>query len=315
MSSVELTRAEATGGELPLVCVCCGDAARRCYPVALHGRMLGPVQGPLCVAHRNHWRWRIAATYLVFAWAGLMAVGFLLMMWTASATTEIGLTLLPWVVGLLGFPVVAVIYFALFFTSVHVTWATKDSITLVGVAPAFVEALRLHRKYQVERRMKKPKAEPTPAVPLTETARQALDLAEREARRCRHDHVGTGHLLFALSEPSAGVAGPILHGLSISPDRLQAEIERQGLSGTGTNPAGQLPTTPALNRALADAAREAGRANQSWVGEGHLLLAVLRAEGGTVSQLLAGIGADPEAMRQKVQRLLASAGEEDKDVR
>jgi hypothetical protein len=315
MASVELTRAEATGGELPLVCVCCGDAARRYYPVALHGRMLGPLQGPLCVAHRNHCRWRIAATYLVFAWAALMVVGFLLMMWTASTTSEIGLALLPWVVGLLGFPVVSVIYFVLFFTSVRVTWATKDSITLVGVAPAFVEALRLHRKYQVERRMKKPKAAPPPAVPLTEVARRALDLAQREAHRCRHDHVGTGHLLYALSEPSAGVAGPVLHGLSISPDRLRAEIERQGLSGTSTEQAGELPTTPALNRVLADAAREAAHANQTQVGEGHLLLALLRAEEGTVPQLLVGIGANPEEIRRKVLWLLEPAREEAPEVR
>jgi hypothetical protein len=316
MASVELTRAEATGGELPLVCVCCGDAARRCYPVALHGRMLGPVQGPLCVAHRNHWRWRIAATYLVFAWAALMVVGFVLMMWAASTPpTEIGLAFLPWVVGLLGFPVVSVIYFVLFFTSVRVTWATKDSITLAGVAPAFVEALRLHRKYQVERRMKKPKAEPTPAVPLTDTARQALDLAQREARRCRHDHVGTGHLLCALSEPVAGVAGPILHGLSISQDRLRVEIERQGLSATVTDQTEDLPTTPTLNRVLADAAREAGRANQSQAGEGHLLLALLRAEEGTVTQLLAGIGANPEEVRHKVRALLEPAGEDVLEVR
>ena len=45
--------------------------------------------------------------------------------------------------------------------------------------------------------------------PFNSSAREAINLAEQEARAMRHDFVGTEHLLLGLLEEQSGIVGSI----------------------------------------------------------------------------------------------------------
>ena len=60
---------------------------------------------------------------------------------------------------------------------------------------------------------------------LTMRVRQTLLAAWKEAERLGHGHVGTEHLLLALSRDRHGIAGQVLANLGMA-DRVAEELER-----------------------------------------------------------------------------------------
>jgi dihydroneopterin aldolase len=62
--------------------------------------------------------------------------------------------------------------------------------------------------------------------PLTPRARNALELASKEALHLGHDYVGAEHLLLGLARESKGVAAQVLYKLGADPDGLRREVAR-----------------------------------------------------------------------------------------
>lgn len=126
---------------------------------------------------------------------------------------------------------------------------------------------------------------------LGEPARRIVALAEEEASRLGHPHVGTEHLLLAvmLDETSdvaqelAG-AGATLHGARIK------VIEAVGRnSGWAAGP--DTPFTARATRALERASRFCLQRRDHQVGSRHILLGILDVEG-TAGQVLRGLDVD-----------------------
>src|SRR5260370_15336018 len=55
---------------------------------------------------------------------------------------------------------------------------------------------------------------------LTARAKRALDLATREAKKLKHDHVGTEHVLLGLVDETEIVAARVLRELGLDSDRV-----------------------------------------------------------------------------------------------
>ena len=74
-------------------------------------------------------------------------------------------------------------------------------------------------------------------IDLTPRARQTLELAVKESRRLSHHYIGTEHLLLGIVRAGEGLGFELLREHGISPQRVQAEVERllsqprAGLSG------------------------------------------------------------------------------------
>jgi hypothetical protein len=172
MATIKLGRYESKMGDLPRVCLRCGEAASEyrehvfshspwwiylailpglipflVLSILLNRRLL--VRVPLCDEHVNHWRWR----QLVLL-AGLVLPGLALLFFMAievltggrffsheemgklsALTTLIFVVLVVWLA----------VAIALKLTAIHETKIARYSITLTGVADEFVEALRVHR--------------------------------------------------------------------------------------------------------------------------------------------------------------------------
>jgi len=60
--------------------------------------------------------------------------------------------------------------------------------------------------------------------PLTSRAKRAIDLATREARKLKHDHVGTEHVLLGLVDETESVAARVLRELGLDSDTVRTAV-------------------------------------------------------------------------------------------
>jgi ATP-dependent Clp protease ATP-binding subunit ClpA len=125
---------------------------------------------------------------------------------------------------------------------------------------------------------------------LSDRARNALALAEDEARLLRHGHVGTEHLLLGVlaDADSPAARALVAHGATLDGSRsMVAEAVGEQDLGAGADP--QL--TPRANRALERAQRLSLRRHDAQVDTDHIMLSVLDIEG-RAGQVLRGLGVD-----------------------
>jgi hypothetical protein len=126
---------------------------------------------------------------------------------------------------------------------------------------------------------------------FTDRARKVMQLAKQEAQRFNHEYIGTEQILLALVKDGAGAAADVLTNLGIDPRKVRSEVERTIQRGPEIVVMGKLPQTPAARRAIEYAIEEAKNLNHSYVGTEHLLLGLMREEGGVASQVLWNLGA------------------------
>jgi len=146
MATITVRRDDAAQGNLPLVCMICGQQAAgyRLKRFRMGGAHV--LRAPLCVQHGDHWRGRA----LLILCGSAAAVVLLLLGFSVIMTARYdSLTLLGGAVLLMAavFLSVAmlVLYAALRYTSIRAIGADEHTITFVGVANGFVDAYQLER--------------------------------------------------------------------------------------------------------------------------------------------------------------------------
>jgi hypothetical protein len=136
-------------------------------------------------------------------------------------------------------------------------------------------------------------------------ARKAMQLAHDEARRLRHEYVGTEHLLVGVLREEFQGAFRLLLDCGVNPARLVREAEECVRPGPSAVDAGQLPLTPRAVKVLEYAREEAAGLKHPSIGVEHLVLGLLRETEGVAGQLLAAHGLTAERLRQELARLPA----------
>lgn len=168
---------------------------------------------------------------------------------------------------------------------------------------------------------------------FTRAARDVVVHAQEEATALGHEHVGTEHLLLALSALDAGVAGGVLRALRVDhdalrdeviallgPDRLDADalatigidldqVRRSVEASFGTGAlsrrrgcrrgarGGFRPLTPRAKRALELALREALALGDRQIGSEHILLGLTADPASAAAAALRRVGAPPDSVR------------------
>jgi ATP-dependent Clp protease ATP-binding subunit ClpA len=141
---------------------------------------------------------------------------------------------------------------------------------------------------------------------FTERAREVVVLAQDEARRLRHNYIGTEHLLLGLLREEEGIAARVLESLDVEVNEVRAQVARvvgQGDEAT----TGQIPFTPRAKKVLELSLREALSLNHSYIGTEHVLLGLVRENEGVAARILLDLGVDAEMVRKTV---LESLGKE-----
>lgn len=132
---------------------------------------------------------------------------------------------------------------------------------------------------------------------------RVLELARDEAKRFKHNHIATQHLLLGLLRQEEGVAGKVLVGMGVELNKVRLAVEF--MFGYGDRlVAGEAGLTPRAKKVVELAVEEAQRLNHTYVGSGHLLLGLLREGEGIAAGILENFGVKLDDLRRLTERLV-----------
>jgi ATP-dependent Clp protease ATP-binding subunit ClpC len=140
---------------------------------------------------------------------------------------------------------------------------------------------------------------------FTERARQSVVFAQDEARRLRHNYLGTEHLLLGLLREEEGMAARILVSMGITVEEVRAQVARVIGEGEEVTP-GQIPFTPRAKKVLELALQESIGLRHNYIGTEHILLGIGREGEGVAARVLVEFGADAEKVRDALLGVLPS---------
>jgi|UniRef100_A0A7V3YFN3 ATP-dependent Clp protease ATP-binding subunit ClpC len=137
----------------------------------------------------------------------------------------------------------------------------------------------------------------------TERARKVIILAQDEAVRLKHNHIGTEHLLLGLLREREGLAAKILDSFDITLELVRSELEHM-VDRTEYQGSREVAFTPRAKRVLELALDETRRMGHNYVGTEHILLGILREGEGVGAQILRRLGLDLEMVRNRLYEFL-----------
>ncbi len=144
---------------------------------------------------------------------------------------------------------------------------------------------------------------------FSDRARQALRLAQEEARRMGHNYIGTEHLLLGLLAEGRGLAAQALAEMDIHLERTREAVEF--VVGKESGPTRSEPTlTPRTKKVIEYAVEEARQMGYRYIGTEHLLLGLLREEEGIAVGILESLGVSARGMRAKVLEMIGHGSRE-----
>lgn len=139
---------------------------------------------------------------------------------------------------------------------------------------------------------------------FTPRAQQVLNLARREADRFHHNYIGAEHVLLGMLKLGHGVAVTVIENAGVNIPELISKIEASLMPGTAAGNEGSLPYTPRVKRMLSTAGSEARDMRHTYVGTEHILLAILRDDGGLAKDALTAVGIQYKTAKESIMREL-----------
>jgi hypothetical protein len=133
-----------------------------------------------------------------------------------------------------------------------------------------------------------------------------MQVAAQEARRFRHAHVDTEHVLLGLIG-SGGRAADVLASCRLHPATVAMEVEKSISWGASEHVVEMPLRTTAVDTAIERAIDEARCLDQGFVGTEHLLLGLIREENGLAARVLASLGLTIEEVRAEILKNLSKA--------
>ena len=138
---------------------------------------------------------------------------------------------------------------------------------------------------------------------LTQKARKAILLAHEEAERLGYNHVGSEHLLLAITREEDCVAAMMLERLGIDLGTIRCKIMRN--VNPGVESLDNMQLAPDAKHAIDFAFDEVKLMSDDWVGTEHLLIGLVHEVGGVASSVLGELGADLSTLRTQLRNIKA----------
>ena len=137
---------------------------------------------------------------------------------------------------------------------------------------------------------------------FTEQAQEALALSQQLVRNYQHSQWDVEHILLALLQQEHGLTGDILSKLGVNADEVRRRVE-EALEKTPkiSHEGAMLYATPRTVRLLQNAASEADRLKDEFIGTEHLLIAMAAESEGDATTILGDFGINQEKLYSALQ--------------
>lgn len=141
---------------------------------------------------------------------------------------------------------------------------------------------------------------------FTDRARRSMQLANLEAQRFKHEHIGTEHMLLGLLGQGGGAAAEVLKSLGVDPRQVCCEVEKLLQSSPENARADKLPQTSRAKKVIEYSMEEARNLNHNYVGTEHILIGLMRVPDSSAAEVLTNLGLTEQRARTAVVDLLAA---------
>jgi len=139
---------------------------------------------------------------------------------------------------------------------------------------------------------------------FTEQAREMLSASQELVRRYCHSQWDVEHILLALLEQESGLTNEILQKLGVDIGAVKKRLHTSLDSAPKmAYEAEQIYATPRIARLLDNAAREADRLKDDFIGTEHVLIAILAEGRGEAVSILREFGIDQEKIYRALQEI------------
>ncbi len=128
-------------------------------------------------------------------------------------------------------------------------------------------------------------------------------LAQEEARRLKHNMVGTEQILLGLVGEGTSIATEVLKKFGVNRENARREVEQIIGRGSGFASA-EIPFTPRAKRIFEQAVEEARQLGHNYIAPEHILLGMTRDEEGVAATVLHNLGVDLSEVRTQVMKQL-----------
>jgi ATP-dependent Clp protease ATP-binding subunit ClpB len=141
---------------------------------------------------------------------------------------------------------------------------------------------------------------------MTYKAQEALQGAQELARQLSHNQIEPAHLLRTLLAQEEGLIRPLLNKLEIDPQNLLQKVDDLLTRLPRVSGEAQIYVSPALDKALDEAFKQAGRMKDDYISTEHLFFALAADKATDVGKLLTSVGFTPEAILKALADLRGS---------
>jgi ATP-dependent Clp protease ATP-binding subunit ClpC len=134
---------------------------------------------------------------------------------------------------------------------------------------------------------------------FTNTAIAVIMKAQEEARRLRHNFVGTEQLLLGLIKENATLSAKVLEEFGVNLEDARAEVEAIIGRGSGSVPP-EIPFTPKVKQVFEQAFQEARKMDATYIEPEHLLLSLTQNTESVAYRVLTNLGVEPAKVRTRI---------------
>ncbi|WP_211231314.1 ATP-dependent Clp protease ATP-binding subunit [Halonatronum saccharophilum] len=139
---------------------------------------------------------------------------------------------------------------------------------------------------------------------FTEKARKVIGYSQDEAKKLKHNYLGTEHLLLGLLREEEGIAARILNKNNLNLDKIRSKVNEIIGKLESVNKEKNLPFTPRTKKVLNLSLEEAHRLGNKYVGTEHLLLGLIKEGEGIAVRVLKELDIDFTKIKQDVSEHL-----------
>lgn len=139
---------------------------------------------------------------------------------------------------------------------------------------------------------------------FTERAQQVLEIAQKEAKKFKHQSVSSEHILLAIVLEPNGIAGKVLREVGLNETDIYEEIEHLiGYGMVNSYPQGVfLPYSPRMKQIFALANSEVKKMGSQKVGTEHILSSLLKDESIMAARIMINLGISLTKVRQSLKQ-------------
>ena len=143
---------------------------------------------------------------------------------------------------------------------------------------------------------------------FTQSAENAIEIANDIAIEMGHNYVGTEHILYGLAKEGTGVASKVLETQNVTADDILEKMEE--LIGRGQETRTEtVGLTPRTKRVVENAFLEARKLGSDFIGTEHLLIGIMREGDSVAVRIMMDLNVNPQKLYNEIVKVINEYGE------